>query len=552
MSEVKYVTVGKIVSSFEKVTLLKEPAAEEYFSRMLVNERLNFQLVFKSDRPYATKKNRIEVRGDLASYVTLRTVENVPVSYTAPEADDYYTGKEPGLYPDLLKPIGALGIVLPCRQWKSVWVSLEKKEGLPIGRHELTFSLFDEGGTTLSELRYTAEVIGASSPKNQLKLTNWIHYDCISRAGKTRPFTKKFYSVFEKYLSAYTDCGFNMLLTPIFTPPLDTERGSERMTAQLVDVTVENGKYRFDFSKLEEFVRFARAHGIEYFEFSHLFTQWGGKFCPKIVAKENGKTKKIFGWHVASDSPEYVAFLNAFLPELCKRIEKLGIENVSYLHLTDEPAENVADQYEKCYNVVKKNVGDLPVMDALSSPVFYERGIVDTPVSITDCFERFKDLNCKDLIVYYCCFPNAGYYSNRFINMTGVRTRILGAQLYATGATGFLHWGFNFYNSVLSIEPIDPYAVTDGCGFYPGGDGYIVYPAANGVNYSIRAELTKEAFQDYNALKLLEELAGKELTARLIKEAGIKNYNEYPRGNDEFAAFRNRIYEELEKAVKKR
>ena len=40
----------------------------------------------------------------------------------------------------------------------------------------------------------------------------------------------------------------------------------------------------------------------------------------------------------------------------------------------------------------------------------------------------------------------------RLISNTAARTRVLGVQMYALGAKGFLHWGYNFYNSQLIIQ----------------------------------------------------------------------------------------------------
>lgn len=544
----EYKTTMKILPSFEKVMLDREPKTEEYSAKILKDERLNFQIAIKSECPYATKLNRIEVQGTLAPFVTLRSVEQVPVSYTAPEADEYYLDKKPGLYPDLLKPFGGLGLVIPCLQWKAVWVSVEG-EFLPVGEHTLTFVLFDEFNNHIAETSYTVKVLDIVSEKHNLKLTNWIHYDSICATHRVKPFTKKFYTIFGNYLKTYVDGGMNMLLTPLFTPPLDTIVGGERLTTQLVGVSFENGAYSFDFSKLEEFVAFAKEKGILYFEFSHLFTQWGGRFCPKIVVKKNGRLQKEFGWGVASNSPEYAKFLEAFLPELYREILKLGIKDVSYLHLTDEPGPASLETYGKCCELIKRQMGGIPTMDALSDPVFCEKGFVDIPVPITKHYEKFLPFHKKEMIVYNCCFPNNEYYSLRFINAPGVRLRILGTQLYATGATGFLHWGFNFYSSVLSLERIDPYAVTDACGFFPGGDGFIVYPTEKGVDYSLRAELMREAVQDYRALKTLEKLTDKQTVKDLLDEFGIKHYNVYPRESAEFSAFRNRVYDEIEKRI---
>lgn len=121
-----------------------------------------------------------------------------------------------------------------------------------------------------------------------------------------------------------------MLLTPVFTPPLDTEVGGERLTVQLVDVKLENGKYSFGFDRFIRWVRLAQKCGIKYFEISHLFSQWGAKYTPKIVAEVNGRQKRIFGWETSADSIEYAEFLSAFIPQLIKVIRSLEIEKSTF------------------------------------------------------------------------------------------------------------------------------------------------------------------------------------------------------------------------------
>ena len=45
-----------------------------------------------------------------------------------------------------------------------------------------------------------------------------------------------------------------MILTPIFTPPLDTAVGGERRTVQLVGITKTGSEYSFDFTLLERWI----------------------------------------------------------------------------------------------------------------------------------------------------------------------------------------------------------------------------------------------------------------------------------------------------------
>lgn len=116
-----------------------------------------------------------------------------------------------------------------------------------------------------------------------------------------------------------------MLLTPLFTPPLDTEIGGERTTVQLVGVERDEQAYRFDFGLLERWISLGERCGVHYYEFSHLFTQWGAQFAPKIMAIEQGQLKRIFGWETDASGDTYGQFLEALLPELDRFIQERGL-----------------------------------------------------------------------------------------------------------------------------------------------------------------------------------------------------------------------------------
>ncbi len=545
--EKKYHIVGKVVSSLQKILPLKEPLEGQRTSTILKNERLNFQLAFKNCEEVTYVRNHIKVEGDLAEYVTLKYVETVPVRVLSAGIDDYYIDSVPGFYPDILKPESPLGLILPFGQWRSVWVQLESKQGLPIGKHDLTFVVYNVDHEELVRLDHSVQVVDVNLEETDFAFTNWFHYDCLCEWHKVEPFTNEFYEVFDQYLEAYLRSGGNMLLVPLFTPPLDTAIGGERKTVQLIDVELEDGTYHFDFTKLKEFLKFILEKGIRYIEFSHLFTQWGGSACPKILVNVNGVEKNLFGWNIASTSKEYKEFLASFLPQLVEVVEELNIKERCYLHLTDEPQEKDAATYEECAAFVKQYINGLKIIDAISEPVFYKKMLVDVPVVHTPAFPLFEGEESKKLFVYYCCGPASEYYSNRFINMPSLRTRILGVQLYETGVSGFLQWGFNFYNSYLSLERIDPYSVTDAGYFYPAGDGFIVYPTDKGVYMSIRAEMQYEAMQDYRLLKTLEKYRGKKCADQLLKEYAISGFTKYPKDEHSFLEFRQKIICEIER-----
>ena len=193
---------------------------------------------------------------------------------------------------------------------------------------------------------------------------------------------------------------------------------------------------------MKDFLRRAEACGARYFEFSHLFTQWGAQAAPKIVVE-----------------------------------------------------------------------------------AFIDRG--------------------KPFWAYYCFPQCGGYLSNRIMNMPCERTRVIGMQLFASGAAGFLHWGYNFYNTALSVRRVDPFFETDAGGAFESGDAFIVYPGAAGAYGSLRLELIRAAVQDHRALQLLASLTGRENACALLKAHGVEAFDKYPHGREAFL----RVREAIDRAI---
>ena len=172
-------------------------------------------------------------------------------------------------------------------------------------------------------------------PKQDLMVTEWFHGDCIADYYQIPVFSETHWEYMRRQIQLGVRRGLTMILTPIFTPALDTVVGGERTTIQLVDVYRQEGVYSFGFEKLERWVRMCQDCGIEYFEMAHLYTQWGAKHCPKIMGYEDGSFKKLFGWEQDALGEDYRGFLSAFLPQLTKELERLGIEKKTVFHISD-------------------------------------------------------------------------------------------------------------------------------------------------------------------------------------------------------------------------
>ena len=176
---------------------------------------------------------------------------------------------------------------------------------------------------------------------------------------------------------------------------------------------------------------------------------------------------------------------------------------------------------------------------------YYRQGLVDIPVPEVSHIDEFIDNKVENMLAYYCCEPSDRFYSNRFLNMPLQRTRVLGIQLYLSGVKGFLHWGFNFYNSGLSYYSVNPYANTNAGGAFPPGDGFIVYPNEKGVNISLRSEMMAMCFEDYDLLYTLEEKIGRDNVVAIIEREGIKGFTDYPHDAQWHSEFITKIKREL-------
>lgn len=536
--------ITKQVSSLQRVFLDGKCNLKEYNTdSALKGERFSYQIAYKSDEKFFAE---IIIDSPLSQYISVRTVGNVPSELPVYERDyEYSERSEAGLFPDVLFPIENNRILIKPNNYYTVWITIELPEELKAENCEINIS-FSRNGEIISINTFDLHVVNAVLPEQKLIYTQWFHCDGIANYYKVPVFSEYFWQLAESFMKTAVHTGVNMLLTPVFTPPLDTRIGGERLTVQLVDVKLESGKYSFGFDKFIRWVKLAQKCGIKYFEISHLFSQWGAKYTPKIIADFDGVPERIFGWETLADSKEYAEFLRAFLPELINVIRSLKIEKNTFFHISDEPNEEQIESYRKAKSIVTPLLEGFPIIDALSDYSFYESGIIAHPIPCTNDIESFIKKGFPHPWTYYCC-GQGGKLSNRFFGMPLSATRIIGLQLFKYGIEGFLQWGFNFYNSQFSLRSIDPFAVTDADSAFPSGDSFTVYPDENGAVESVRSEVFYEALQDMRALNLLSNLIGKSSTISLIeKDFGIITFTDYPRGTEYMLKLRKIINDRLD------
>lgn len=525
----------KIVSSLAKVFADEICNGIEIDSiSCLKNEKVSFQIAVKSEN---TENVSVTCENN---GVTLYSVVAVPVGLAAhADRDDYFIREaKSGDYPDVLVPFSGT-LELKTNEWTALWCEFACSEA---GDTELVIKIGDES------VSIRAEVCDASLPEQVLTCTHWFHTDCLASHYNVAVFSEDYWRIVENFMSFAVAHGINFILTPLFTPPLDTQVGGERPTVQLVDVKLsKNGKYTFCFDNLKRWVEMADRCGVRYFEMSHLFTQWGAKHAPKIMAETPDGHKRIFGWDTNSRGRAYRSFLKQFAPALIAFIDEMGIRERCMFHTSDEPSINAYFHYRYAAKLMNKLFGDFQMIDALSDFTYYKHGLVKRPVPGIERIENFAG-KVPELWTYFCCGPYKDNYPNRFMAMPSMRTRVLGVIFYKYNVKGFLQWGYNFYYTQFSKGKVDPFKVTDAGGAFASGDAFVVYPAQDGTPYaSLRLKVFYDAIKDYEALVALENKIGREKTLEIL-EAGLENpirANVYPKDEAWLLAKRKEINEHL-------
>ena len=520
---------------------------------MLLGERFSFQVAYCLEGlapGIDIVWSRIKIESPIKDWISVQTVENVPVRLAVGNecADQDFLRREPGLYPDLLKPFNTDREYAASGRLQSLWIDINVPEEAEGGSYPVKITLYaDQEDCEKAEFTFTADVIPALLPEQQIAVTQWFHIDCLAVYYGVEMFSEEHWSIMAKHLEVYRKNGLNMIFTPVFTPALDTVPGGERPTCQLVDVYRKDGKWSFGFERLERWVNLCLDIGIEYFEISHLFTQWGAKHAPKVMAHTENGYEKVFGWETDACGEEYPAFLKEFIPALIEKLEELEVEDCTVFHISDEPGSDMLESYNSAKNTVNDCLKGQIIMDALSDYSFYEKGVVEHPVVSTDHVGPYLEAGVSDLWVYYCCGQHENV-SNLFIAMPSERTRVLGMQLFKYAVQGFLQWGFNFYNSQYSIRAINPFEVTDAGGSFPSGDSFVVYPAENGTALeSLRLKVLNDAFQDLSALRTLEKKIGREKVLEILEKDLEKplTFKEYPHDDNWLLTIREKVNQKI-------
>jgi hypothetical protein len=451
--------------------------------------------------------------------IRLRRVGCVPVPHfntATPEDELDGVGHIPGYVPDPL--FDETEAAVATGEVQSFWVTVRVPADVKPGVQDLTVTL--KAGGQNHKLPVSLEVLPAVlQPRQSFPVTQWFYADALCDWYKMDPWSRGFWPILKRYLECYRGHGFDVLLTPLFTPPLD---GVKRPT-QLLRVQRQAKGYAFDWSEVEKWVKLARSCGIEQFEWPHLFTQWGVKHALRVYHNQGLEERPLWPAETGATSDTYRGFLGQLLPELHSFLKRKRLLDKSYFHVSDEPhGEEHRANYMAARGLLRELAPWMRVMDALSEVEYGRAGLTDMPIPSIAVTRQYWAESIPSW-TYFCCGPR-GRFLNRLLDTPLPKLRMAGWLFHRFQRLGFLHWGFNYWYKSQTRTLIDPYSVTDGKA-WPGwayGDTFLVYPGQNGPVESIRGQVFAESLQDMALLQTL----GADPNGKLLAE--LKDFHDFP------------------------
>lgn len=474
--------------------------------------------------------------GDEICNISVKFVGYVGVGTPADQRPHDALNSTTGLYPDPL--LGETCLDIPCGQTTPVWVTVTTNKDTKPGLYKSVIQMRGKvhGKSFVREQPILLRVYPVILDEPSFWSQNWYADDKLKVFCNNRE---------EK---CYSDAYWQMLKSLAVKMKEVYQNVAIVNALDHVVFAQEGKKYSFDFTRYDQVLDIFIEAGIDKMIVGNHFCDrasniWTSDYALYVPEMNNGKMVKNL---YSLQDEKTQNFYKQFIPALMTHLKEKGLKGKYYQHIADEPIDENSQSYIAIAKFIKSLAPGLKVIDACQSAKLSE--VIDVWIPIINAYQNnyefFRERQKKgnEVWFYTCCFPR-GEYANRMIEWPLVKTRLIYWIAFNYGATGYLHWGFNYWTDDPYKETtlVDSYGTT-----LPAGDCFIVYPDyKGGLNGSIRLEAIRQGIEDYTLLKMLEKK-----NANLVHDLSktvIKDWNSYNTDVNYLKRVRRTVLEELSK-----
>jgi hypothetical protein len=514
--------VDPLEKVFRESTYFPEVKAEADAAR---GEYASFQFALRSSKNIRNLTAELEpILSSKASLTGAKAkfVGYVKVSRRAPDPSHDRLIPLSGYFPDPLMEKSAVDV--PRDNAQPVWVTVPVPQDAVPGKYQgkITFSGTVEGKAFRVTNPFTVNVFPATITQSRLWVTNWFFTDpeTLKFINNGQPIEKgsprywELVRVLAKMMKAYRQ-------NVAWVHPLD-----------LVKFSQNGDSWSFDFADFDRMVSLLVEEGVVgRIEGGHIGgreSTWESQFVVNVPVPKPGGT--VLEKHPITD-PLANSFYSQFIPALMVHLKDKGWDAIYMQHIADEPIPMNTRSYVEIASFIKSLAPGLKIVEACHSKD------VDNMINIwvpeldffsSDYAFYQERQQAGDEVWFYTCLAPQGEFPNRFIELPLLKTRYIHWLNFKYQATGYLHWGLNYWQNAGEGNP---YGETTGIimesgNILPGGDSWIMYPDNGQLASSIRLEAMRDGIHDYELLKMLEEKQpekAREICNRLVFE--FTNYD---------------------------
>lgn len=376
----------------------------------------------------------------------------------------------PADFPDAFSE--ATEMTIPPRQNQPIWVQFRIPAGAQPGTYSGMIRMTVDGDNL--EVPVTLDVYDFTMPTDtRLLVTVWTNTASLAKHQNVAEGSDQWWALLERVAALMRAHHQNVILTP---------------WTLIKAARAEDGKLALDFEQFDRWVRIFRANGFRRIEIGHIGGREHGQWEDKtFVAYDMPCT-------VAKEGQETRAPIEEWLPLLQAHLKQRGWLDQSMIHVADEPIPVNLDSWKELSARVKKAAPELRRIDAVHVPDLKGHLEVWVPQLnfLEQWMEKFVEAQKEGVeLWYYTAWVPQGRYPNRLMDYPLIKTRMLHWLNYTSGTTGYLHWGWNFWD-----VPFDQFAP---------GDNFIVWPGKQTPRSSLRYEAMREGIEDYEYLCMLED-----------------------------------------------
>jgi len=432
-----------------------------------------------------------------------------------------YLRKAPAFFPDAFLEEKKIAIR---DEWtQPLWVSVSIPKGTPAGDYKGTMAIdlvAKSGEKHHFEVPMTVTVWPFTLPdKPHLHHTEWFEAGVIADYYHVERWSEQHWTWLERIAADMASHKQDMILTP-FSSLVQVKRA-------------KTGRFSYDFSRLDRWVKTFRKAGVDWIEGGHVAGRTGD-FQSDIVWRRfpvyARDGKQIDTSLDKLSEREFEPYVEHLLKAVFAHMKRRGWHKQYAQHIADEPIPENEESWCHRARKVREWLPGVPIIDAVMSSGL--EGLVDWRVPQIQHTGPEVPRGPNEELWSYVCLAPQGQYPNRFLDYPSIRNRIIFWLSWSLGLKGFLHWGYAFWvrwQGVPVNVPVSPWLDATGASIYcadrtplPAGDPHIVYPGRNSICSSIRWEVIRKGFEDFEYLYLLERAvasAGKRARGRAASAA---------------------------------